>query len=169
MSEKYTHELEISEQSYKQAVLAVKLLEAAGDARVDVSWLHKQAETCLTSDTAARRTFGLHMLRFLYKNGKISIGWLSKRRIRGLLRADPSQSVRLAAFDLLGAILTKTGSKSGVHESDYSTILDFRQKMLARSPRLREYESSGVRDAVKRLTSCGGIQVTVARIIGDMP
>lgn len=168
MSEPYQHELEISERSYKQAVLAVKILEAAGDSREEVKWLGKQAEDCLVTSSAERRAFGLHVLRFLYKKGLLSIGWLSKRRIRTLLRVDPSESVRLAALDLLGAVLTNTGSKSGVRESDYATILRFREKMLERSPALRKYESSQVTDEVQRLRAEGDTKVILDRLIGTL-
>jgi hypothetical protein len=163
-----TYELDLSERSYKQAVLAVKILESAGDRSHEVNWLREQAENCLVSDSATRRAFGLNLLRFLYKKGLISIGWFSKRRVRGLLKADPSESVRLAAFDLLGVILTQTGSKSGVRESDYSTILGFRTRMLERSSRLREYENSGVRGDIERLTPNDDMQVTLNRIIAGL-
>jgi hypothetical protein len=168
MGDRYRDELQISEHSWKQAVLAAKILEAEGDPRELVDSLRKQAESCLTSESASKRTFGLHLLRFLYKKGAISIGWMSKRQIRGLLKADPSESVRLAAFDLLGAILSRTGSKSGVRESDYSTILEFREKMLERGPELRRYESSGVLDDINRLTSSEGTQATLDRIIAGL-
>jgi len=167
MSDQHKHELEISEQSYKQAVLVMKFLEAAGDPHDEVNSLGKQAENCLSSDSSSIRAFGLNLLRFLYKKGMISMGFFLKRRIRGLLKSDPSKSVRLAAFDLLGAVLSNTGSKSGVRESDYATILDFRAKMIERSPKLRQYESSGVREDIKQLNSNEGIQLIVDRIIAD--
>ncbi len=168
MSDRYRDELEISEHSYKQAVLAAKILQAAGDPRELVNSLRKQAESCLTSESASKRTFGLHLLRFLYKKGEISIRWMLKRRIRGLLKADPSESVRLAAFDLLGAILSRTGSKSGVRESHYSTILEFRERMLEWGPKLREYKGSGVLHDLNRLRSNEGAHVTLDRIIAGM-
>ena len=168
MSDQYEYELDISEHSYKQAVLAVKIVEAAGDSRDDVNHLQKQAENCLASDRATRRAFGLNLLRFLYKKGLISIGWFSKRRIRGLLKTDPSESVRLAAFDLLGAVLTKTGSKSGVRESDYAPILDFREKMLEKSPTLRKYESSDVSDDVNRLRAEADTKLILNRLIESL-
>ena len=43
MSDQYQQELEVSEHSYKQAVLAAKILEAGGDSRNDVGCLQKQA------------------------------------------------------------------------------------------------------------------------------
>ena len=165
MGDRYCDELQISEQSWKQAVLAARILEAAGDPRELVDSLRKQAESCLTSDSASKRTFGLYLLGFLFKKGGTSI---DSTRIHGLLKADPSESVRLAAFDLLGAILKRTGSKSGVYESDYSTILEFRKKMLDRGPELRRYASSGVRDDINRLTPNEGTKVTLDRLIAGI-
>lgn len=159
--------LEVSERSYKKAVLAAKLLEAAGDPRDEVDWLRGEAEDCLRDDSAEKRAFGLNLLRFLYKKDLISIGWFSRRRIRNLLRTDRSEPVRLAAFDLLGAILTRTGSKSGVRESDYSTILGFRTRMLERSSALREYENSGVQRDIERLAPKCSTRVALERIIGN--
>jgi hypothetical protein len=70
MTNRYQDELEISEHSYKQAVLSVKILEAAGNSRELVDSLERQAESCLTSEVSSKRTFGLHLLRFLYKKGR---------------------------------------------------------------------------------------------------
>ena len=168
MSDRYTQELDQSERSYKQAVLAMKVLEAAGDSSNEVKWLREQVENCLISDSSTRRAFGLNVLRFLYKKGLISIGRFSKRRVRRLLKSDSSESVRLAAFDLLGAILTRTGSKSGVRESDYSSILDFRTRMLERSSKLRQYENSGVRGDIQRLRQNADTQVILDRVFAGL-
>ena len=116
----------------------MKVIEAAGDSPNEVKWLRERAENYLSSESSTRRAFGLNVLRFLYKKGMISIGWFSKRRLRRLLKSDSSVPVRLAAFDLLGAILTRTGSKSGVRESNYSSILDFRTCLLYTSPSPRD-------------------------------
>lgn len=166
MAERYCDELQISEHSWKQAVLAARILEDAGDPRELVDSLRKQAESCLSSDSASKRTFGLYLLGFLFKKGAISV---DSTPIHGLLKADPSESVRLAAFDLLGAILKRTGDKSGVCESDYSTILEFRQKMLDRGPELRRYASSGVIADIKRLRSNEGTKPTLNRLIAGLP
>lgn len=164
----HLEELEISERSWRQAVLAAKIVEAAGDPRELVESLRKQAVSCLSSETASKRTFGLHLLRFLYKKDLISIRWMLKRRIRALLKSDSSESVRLAAFDLLGAILSRTGSTSGVRESHYSTLLEFRERMLARAPALREYEASGVQHEINRLKSGEGTKATLGRIMAGI-
>lgn len=76
--------------------------------------------------------------------------------------------MRLAAFDLLGSILSRTGSKFGVRESDYSTILEFRERMLERAPQLREYEVSGVRDDINRLKASEDTRAILDRIIADL-
>lgn len=168
MSDRYNDEMEFSDLSYKHAVLVMKFLEVAGGSHNEVNTFQKKAENCLTGGSPLRRAFGLNLLRFLYKKEMISIGWFLKRRIRGFLKSDPSKAVRLAAFDLLGAILNRTGSKSGVSESDYSTILEFRDKMLKRSSELRQYEISGVQADIKRFESSEAVQVIVDRIIADL-
>lgn len=165
MGDRYWDELQISEHSWKQAVLAARIVEAVGDPRELVDSLRKQAENCLTSDSASKRTFGLYLLGFLFKKRAIPI---DSTRIHRLLKADPSESVRLAAFDLLGAILKRTGSKSGVCESDYSTILEFRKKMLDRRPELRRYASSGVLNDINRLTPNEPTEVTLDRLIAGL-
>jgi hypothetical protein len=114
----------------------------AGGNPSELLHFRNEAERFLASDNRSRRTFALHLLRFLYKNGRFSVSSSANHRICVLLKSDPSPSVRLAAFDFLGAICARTHSKSGVEESDYSDILSFREEVLKRSAALRHYESS---------------------------
>lgn len=132
----------ISEQAWKQAVLVVKVLDAANYQSKPMKFVYKTSNAFLQDDNPSRQAFALHVLRFLYKSGRATIGWFAKRRILVMLRSHESLAVRLAAFDVLGAIMTQTGSRSGVKESDYSDIMDFRKQMLQRSRELESYEKN---------------------------
>ena len=145
--------IKISEQAWKQAVLVVKVLDAANYQSKPMKFVYKTSNAFLQSDHPTRQTFALHVLRFLYKSGRATIGWLAKRRILGMLRSHDSLAVRLAAFDVLGAIMTQTGSRSGVKESDYSDIMDFRKLMLQRSRALESYEQSEAAVTAARLVA----------------
>ena len=158
----------ISEQAWKQAVLVVKVLDAANYHSKPMKYVYKTSNAYLQSDQPTRQTFALHVLRFLYKSGRATIGWLAKRRILGMLRSHDSLAVRLAAFDVLGAIMTQTGSRSGVKESDYSDIMDFRKQMLQRSRELESYEMNEATTLAARFVSDEDPLSVVKRLVNGV-
>ena len=166
--ENYQDELIASEKAWKQAVRVVKVLDAANYQKKPMKFAYNTSLDYLKSDRPTRQAFGLHVLRFLCKANRVSLGWFAKRRILKMLRSHDDLAVRLAAFDVLGAVLTQTGSRSGVRESDYADLMDFRKEVLGRSRELESYEQNEATPQAVRLVSEEDPLVVVERLYNEV-
>lgn len=166
--ENYQNELEISEEAWKQAVVVIKILDAMNNKASLLKFVYKSSIANLRCDNVSRQTVALHILRFLCKSNRASIGWFAKRRILGMLRSHQVLAVRLAALDVLGAVLTQTGSRSGVQESDYADMMDFRKQMLNRSRELEAYEKNEATAMAARYISEEDPQVVLNRLTNQV-
>ena len=159
-------EVRVADTAFRDSVLLMKLLEAAGTTEAAKSMLAVTSTKWRQSSDARLRTTGISLLRFLFKAMHVGYSKPLFDEVLGLFTSSSSLAARLAALDVLGAMSATPNPTQLLSQGELERLIAFRTQLMQQmNAAQRQYATSGVAaDLAREISKSNGSNALAATV-----
>ena len=147
-------EIRIADAAFRDSVLLMKLLEAAGTNEAAKAALATASTNWRQSLEPRQRTTGISLLRFLFKAMHVGYSKQLLDEALSLFTSSSSLAARLAALDVLGAMSATPNPTQLLTPQEFERLVAFRTQLMQQMNAVQQqYATDGVACDVAREVS----------------
>ena len=159
-------EVRVADAAFRESVLLMKLLEAAGTTEAAKSMLASASNKWRQSSDARLRTTGISLLRFFFKAMHVAYSKPLFDEVLQLFTSSNSLAARLAALDVLGAMSATPNPTQLLPPKELERLIAFRTQLMQQmNAAQRQYATTGVAADVAREVSKSTASTALAAAI----